>query len=66
MAQDMLFEWAEKDPQPTVAKLCACLEAADLSKLAQGVMDKVNKGKFMVTALIGSSSDCGQIDWKDI
>ncbi|XP_063675708.1 uncharacterized protein LOC134812281 isoform X13 [Bolinopsis microptera] len=43
MAQDMLFEWAEKDPQPTVAKLCACLEAADLSKLAGGVMDKVNK-----------------------
>jgi len=46
MAQDMLFEWAEKDPQPTVAKLCACLEAADLSKLAQGVMDKVNKEKM--------------------
>ena len=45
MAQDMLFEWAEKDPQPTVAKLCACLEAADLSRLAQGVHDKVNKEK---------------------
>ena len=45
MSQDMLFEWAEKDPQPTVAKLCAALEAADLSRLAQGVMDKVNKGE---------------------
>nr|BDF92383.1 comb plate cilium protein CTENO189 [Bolinopsis mikado] len=46
MSQDMLFEWAEKDPQPTVAKLCAALEAADLSRLAQGVMDKVNKEKI--------------------
>jgi len=46
MSQDMLFEWAEKDPQPTVAKLCAALEAADLSRLAQGVHDKVNKEKI--------------------
>ena len=44
MSQDMLFEWAEKDANPSVAKLCAALEAADLSKLSQGVMDKVNKG----------------------
>ena len=46
LSQDMLFEWAEKDPQPTVAKLCAALEAADLSRLAQGVMDKVSKEKM--------------------
>ena len=45
MAQDMLFEWAEKDPQPTVAKLCTALEAADLSKLSQGVYERVNKGQ---------------------
>jgi len=49
MAQDMLFEWAEKDPQPTVAKLCAALEAADLSKLSQGVMEKVQKEKSSPT-----------------